>query len=66
MQQHVYCLGYVSLVLVMYSLSGLVLYAAAYSLKMVNYDRNMSEFFYKLFLTKVIVLKFWGVKNLKS
>jgi len=26
MQQHVYCLGYVSLVLTMYSLSGLVLY----------------------------------------
>jgi len=58
MHQHVYCSGYVSLLLVMYSLSGPVLYAAAYSLKMVNYDRNMSEFFYKLFLTKVIVLKF--------
>jgi hypothetical protein len=26
MQQHVYCLGYVSFVLVMYSLSGLILY----------------------------------------
>ena len=42
MQQHVYCLGYVSLVLVMYSLSGLVLYRTRpdyelyYSLKMVN------------------------------
>ena len=32
-------------------------YELYYSLKMVNQDRNMSEFFKNLFLTKVIVFK---------
>jgi len=46
MQQHVYCLGYVSLVLVMYSLSGLVLYSA--TRKMLSSVTKNCELYYSL------------------
>ena len=67
MRQHVYCLGYVSFVLVMCSLPGLVLYRTRPGKEYVT-TISLSEdgqlrpkhvgVFKKLVLTKVIVLKF--------